>query len=187
MAIYSAGRLLSRSDAALASGLTDQELDQVQERLGIEFGPDHRELLALTLPVGAGWPDWRHGTASDLRDRLDWPVTGALFDVRQNGFWPGSWGPRPADPAAAESAARQYLLQAPPLIPVYGHRYLPAAPCEPRAPVFSVYQTDVIYYGHDLEDYLDREFGNRRRPVPPISRHIRFWSDLAEDKTDSEL
>ncbi|WP_204296787.1 hypothetical protein [Actinoplanes campanulatus] len=47
----------------------------------------------------------------------------------------------------------------PTLVPVYGHRYLPAGAGGHGHPVLSVYQTDIIYYGVDLLDYLHREFG----------------------------
>jgi hypothetical protein len=55
--------------------------------------------------------------------------------------------------------------------------------------VFSIYQTDVIYYGDDLVDYIAREFH-----VPPLypspvvgRRRIPFWSDLAEGAEPEEL
>jgi hypothetical protein len=75
------------------------------------------------------------------------------------------------------------MENAPRLIPIFGHRYLPAEPEIAGNPVFSVYQTDIIYYGVDLRRYLSCEFGgldyalaNRDEP-----RRIRFWADLVED------
>jgi hypothetical protein len=46
--------------------------------------------------------------------------------------------------------------------------------------VLSVHQTDIIVYGRDLQDYLDREFRHPESPTPVDSSHraIRFWSDL---------
>ena len=47
--------------------------------------------------------------------------------------------------------------------------------------MFSVYQSDVIYYGADLTDYFEREFaGGNNRPWPDQIKYIRFWSDLVE-------
>ena len=46
--------------------------------------------------------------------------------------------------------------------------------------MFSVYQSDVIYYGGDLADYFEREFVDPRRPLPQHIKHVRFWSDLVE-------
>jgi hypothetical protein len=46
-------------------------------------------------------------------------------------------------------------------------------------PVFSVYQTDVIYYGFDLPSYLFEEFGVPNPfPRPERPREIELWSEL---------
>jgi hypothetical protein len=43
-------------------------------------------------------------------------------------------------------------------------------------PVFSVHQTDIIYYGYDLEDYLRHEFDlPGRKAWPEHLRPVRFW------------
>jgi hypothetical protein len=49
-------------------------------------------------------------------------------------------------------------------------------------PVFSVHQTDVIYYGFTLPGYFRNEF---RVPVPPDGLsspkvRVAFWSDLVD-------
>jgi hypothetical protein len=66
----------------------------------------------------------------------------------------------------------------PKLVPLVSHRYLPSEPNEAGNPIFSIYQSDVIYYGADLADYFEREFGNTRTPVVGPARPIRFWSEL---------
>ena len=159
-------------------GLSDDELTEVEERFGITFCPDHRDLLRRVLPVGRGWPDWLADDAADVRERLAWPVEGVLLDVRDNGFWPTSWGPGRPD----EAVARAQLAGVPALVPVFAHRYLPSGAAPAGTPVLSVYQTDVIYYGTDLADYLGREFLGRAAPmgVVPDALRIPFWSDLAD-------
>jgi hypothetical protein len=64
------------------------------------------------------------------------------------------------------------------------HRYIPEEPHERGNPVLSVYQSDIIYYGADLDDYFRRELDfaldpQGARPLTP-KRRIRFWSDLIE-------
>jgi hypothetical protein len=127
-----------------------------------------------------GWLDWRRDSPAKLTKRLSWPLEGVLFDVRANGFWPTSWGHRPAKPDDAERTARTQILKWPKLVPVYSHRYLPAAPCPSGAPVFSVYQTDVIYYGVDLVDYVRQEFGLDPKPQKDLRAPypLAAWSDL---------
>jgi hypothetical protein len=53
---------------------------------------------------------------------------------------------------------RDLAAAAPRLIPVFGHRYLLAEPCQTGNPVLSIYQTDVVVYGADLRCYLLAEF-----------------------------
>ena len=71
------------------------------------------------------------------------------------------------------------------MVPIYGHRYLPAGRGTFGHPVLSIHQTDVLCYGTDLVDYVYQEFGfgagvertdQRWRPQPTVA----FWSDLIE-------
>lgn len=132
-----------------------------QSAYGVQFGTDHREFLSEALPVGDRWFNWRDLDDDRIRAAIAWPLEGVLFDVDENGFWPASWGERPSDERARRELVDAQVCMWPQLVPLYGHRYLPAAPYGTRAPVFSVYQTDVIVYGDDLLDYLRREFGLR--------------------------
>jgi hypothetical protein len=179
--------LLRENGVSLAEGLSSQELAEIERRFDFAFGEDHAALLRLAIPVGTGWPDWR-GPDENLREHLAEPVEGLIFDVELNGFWPRSWGPRPDIEAQAISEARRQLRRWPKLVPVFGHRYTPAAPSPSGAPVFSVHQTDVIYYGTDLHDYLQREFGrNDRTPVEAVAHPIESWSSLAMGLEDKDL
>ena len=179
---------LRRSGHTLAAGLTDREFDRVQEQFGFEFCPDHRAFLSHALPTGEHWTDWRGGDHDTLVARLAWPTDGVVYDVVNSDFWPASWGTRPADDATAEAIARAAMAKLPTLIPIYSHRYLPAAPAPWDSPVFSVYQTDVVYYGDNLLDYVAHEFHAPPRHQTPDSRpHISFWSELAEWAQSADL
>ena len=142
--------------------------------------PDLRSLLSIAVPAGPRFPDWR--SPESVREYLEWPIEGIAFDVEHNNFWLQAWGPRPAALAEALSVARAEIRRAPRLLPVFGHRYLPEEPDEPGNPIFSVYQTDIIYYGVNLSNYLMLEFGSipSGQAFQGSPRHIRFWSDLVE-------
>lgn len=163
----------------LDRGLSDGEVSRVQDRLGFTFGPEHREFLQSAVPVGDSWPDWRNDPDDELRDRLDWPTRGVIFDVHNNDFWPVSWGDRPLGRDDREREARGHLARVPRLVPLYAHRCLTSDPKFRPSPVFSVFQTDVVFYGDNLLDYVANEFG-----VPPlhpsVRTHVPFWSDLSE-------
>ncbi len=72
------------------------------------------------------------------------------------------------------------VRDAPALIPIYEHRGIPNEPADAGNPVFSIVQTDIIVYGNDLADYLQREFGRRSTALLQPARSIRFWSDLLD-------
>jgi hypothetical protein len=150
---------LQRAGVGLTPGLSDKEFARIEEMFAFSFSSEHRRLLAV--PVGDAWVDWRSATHERLRARVDWPVDSVIFDVHNDGFWPLSWGVRPGDSASAARIVRDRLTDVPKLVPIYAHRYLPASPAPVLSPVLSVYQTDVIYYGDDLLDYVAHEF---RRP-----------------------
>lgn len=157
-------------------GLTDSEIVSVEQSYGFRFPPDLRAFLQTALPVGERFPNWRTKDKDSLREWLDRPRQGVLFDVERNGIWLSQWGPRPASTDEALRVVNERIDAAPRLIPVYGHRMMPDEPREIGNPVFSVHQTDIIHYGFDLADYLRHEFGlGGRQPWPEQVRPIRFW------------
>ena len=160
-----------------AEGYTQSELDTAQAKYDLVFPPDLVALLRDRRPV-LGY-DWRSDD-KEIRHMLRWPLEGLLFDVENNALWWPEWGDRPATAEARAEVLAKVVAAAPKLIPLVSHRYLPAEPHENGNPVFSVYQSDVIYYGSDLADYFDREFVSQDRPLSQPIKRIRFWSDLVE-------
>ena len=54
--------------------------------------------------------------------------------------------------------------------------------------VFSIHQSDVIYYGDDVVHYLRREFSYfRQTPISPDPDPIWPSSDLASGAEDADL
>jgi hypothetical protein len=157
-------------------GLTDAEVAATEKKFGFHFPPDLRALLQAGLPGGDGFPDWRSGDEAALRSWLAIPLEGILFDIEHNRFWLPEWGARPDRLEDAKRAASALIAAAPKLVPIYQHRMIPDEPREPGNPVFSVHQTDIIYYGFDLLDYFRHEFDlGAREPWPEKVRAIRFW------------
>jgi hypothetical protein len=166
----------------LAPGLTNAEIDRAQSIYGFEFPADLRSFLMRALPIGGRFPDWRSPSSSSIIGQMDWPFEGIAFDIEQNAFWWEPWGPRPPVLEDALAIARSAVARAPKLIPICGHRYLPSEPSLPGNPVFSAYQTDIIYYGLDLRKYFACEFGMMEHgaAVQGEARRIRFWTDLVD-------
>ncbi|QDT91758.1 SMI1/KNR4 family protein [Gimesia algae] len=191
--------LLHKRGIQLDRGLSDSEFEVLETRFDFQFPPDLRSLLQSAVPVGVDpnrqggtFPDWRSCDFNTLLERLNWPFDGMAFDIENNVFWLDEWGAKPIDLAEAIKIARDHVEAAPKLIPLYAHRYIPAEPNIAGNPVFSVHQTDIIYYGQDLWDYIEQEFGEheegwyggqRYADFTPeqyhsVHRCIPFWSDL---------
>jgi hypothetical protein len=210
--VHSFADLLRTSKADLTPGLDEAEFGRIEERFDVAFSALHRAFLGEVLPLGRGWPDWRSGDPDGLREGLSAPIEGVLFDVEWNGFWALGWGERPTDGRSAVAAARERLEHVPAMVPVYGHRFSPAARSDLGGhPVLSIVQTDVIYYGRDIARYLAVEFAGIPVQLPrttpagawtwPDSRvargieveailrepreyYVPFWSELAEDRIE---
>ena len=172
----------------LEPGLSDKEILDIETRFQFRFPPDLCLLFQTFLPVSEGFYHWRKAlvdveTAKLIEEKLDWPRDGILFDVEHNNFWvhcdlPNvpAWGQKPETLEMQLEVAAKHVSTYTKLIPIYSHRYLPEMPFEEGNPVFSVYQTDIIYYGDSLVNYFHHEFMRERKLAENI-KYIPFWSD----------
>ena len=162
-------------------GLSATEMSDVEHTFSFRFPPDLADFLRQGVPVSHGFVDWRRGECTPLRDAMDWPFDGICKDIENNGFWLDDWGARPDNMGDRFRIAGNAVASAPTMIPVCGHRFIPADPHEDNNPIFSIYQADVMLYGYHLRDYLAKELkcdlGVRDRPVE--AKAIPFWSKLA--------
>ena len=172
--------LRDKRQTVFASGLSGTEIQAIEQRYGFTFPPDLRLLLQTALPISDGFPNWRGGSEAQLWEWLSWPYEGICFDIQYNNFWMEAWGPRPSSLDEAFAIAYEQVSRAPTLIPIYSHRYIPDEPSLPGNPIYSVYQTDIIYYGLNLPAYLHAEFGvPNPYPLPAPQHAIQFWDLLA--------
>src|SRR5689334_16462208 len=99
----------------LEPGLTDEEMERVEQTFSFRFPPDLRALLQTALPVSSFAPNWRSAPIEKLREWLNWPLEGMCFDIEYNVFWLEEWGPKPNELAAAFETARAAVTVAPTL------------------------------------------------------------------------
>ena len=177
-------RTLRERGLPLEPGLSDAEISMAERTYGFLFPQDLKALLQEALPAGGDFPNWRSEEDAGLRKLLSWPMEGLCLDVEHNGFWLASWGPKPPDVREAISRCQHLVAGAPPLVPIFSHRYIPADPLSEGGPVLSVHQSDIIYYGNDLADYFHNEF---RVPLPgwaaKAPRQVRFWDEIVADNS----
>jgi hypothetical protein len=174
--------LLAARGVTLDMGLAPDELHQIEEKYSIVFPDDLRSLYRAALPISAGFPNWRDALkpieTSAFIDYLSAPFAGVentIDDVR----WPDEWGEEPADKGERDERILKELKQAPKLIPVFGHRYMPSTH-ESDFPVISVSGWDIIYYGSNLREYFQIEFGNLKWGDMDFNhiKEIPFWSNI---------
>jgi hypothetical protein len=148
----------------------------------LDANPVSNEFLMLGLPVSSGFFNWRYANREQITEQLLCPYEGICFDIEHNNFWLKEWGDKPSYLVDAFERAKQALTEAPTLIPILGHRYIPDQPHSAGNPVFSVHQTDIIYYGTNLLNYIENEFfqsfEREGYKLEGEIREIAFWSDI---------
>ncbi len=111
---------------------------------------------------------------------------GIEFDIKNNSFWYEDWGEKPNSFCEQIQIAKKHFKKYPKLIPIFVHRYIPETPSKEGNPIFSVWQTDIIYYGLNLEHYFSHEFhyadSKDYKLTQYPQRKIEFWSDIAENR-----
>jgi hypothetical protein len=178
--------LLKNKNIIFDKGLTNEEYRTITLMFGISFPCDLKCFLQTALPVSTGFVNWRMAI-NDKKERdyinrcLAWPLEGILFDIKNNSFWDDEWGEKNNNIENQVRIVEQYYKRYPALIPIYLHRYIPSLPVEKGNPVFSVYQTDIIYYGNDLISYFCNEFKIilSEYKAPEIPKYIEFWGRMA--------
>lgn len=160
-------------------GYSQIELDDIQAQWNLRFPPDLIDLLRghRLLGDGPGAFDWITTDPATIQKRLEWPFDGFWFDVKNCDVWWPEWGDKPSNIDEQYRHLKEIFAKAPKLIPLLANRYLPEEPFERSNPVLSVHQTDVICYGANLQDWIEREHsGWDSRPWPPV-KEIPFWSE----------
>lgn len=163
-----------------AAGLSVREFNSIEEQLGFRLPEDFRFLFGNLQDPGRVFFPWSTFRKDDYDASMTWVWHGIAFDI-EHGLWLDRWGERPAGLAEAQEIAKADFVTWPPPLPIYGHRFLAAEPCRSGNPIFSIKQTDVIYYGSDLAHYLRNEF----LPDPQAQgevRRIEVWSGFAEGR-----
>lgn len=162
-------------------GLTFGEIIQIEKTYQLKMPSSLKHLLMTILPTSKGFYNWRNMQ----RDNIEYikSVINAPFsyidDMAHEVYWCDEWGEEPEDKEKVAEEVRNRLKNAPKLVPVYAHRYMPLVLNE-NPPVISIHGFDVIYYGENLEDYLNIEFGSKNMTNIQLSsvQYVPFWSDI---------
>ena len=172
--------ILREKGVTLDEGLSLEELQFIESFYEIKFPQSLQSFLMLKVPISHGFYNWRDMNKDNveyIKKIINFPYE-EIFNRADEVYWNDNWGVEP-DKDGYLYMVREKLRNAPKLVPVYSHRYMPITP-EINPPVLSIHGVDVIFYGMDLEDYIDIEFGNKKQTSIQFDKlpFIDFWSDI---------
>ncbi len=181
---------MKKAGIKFGEGLTDKEVELIENKFNFQFPPDLKVFLQNQLPISDSFVNWRLALHSETEynniiKRMNWTLDGTLFDVKHGKWYEIFWGEQPKTLEEKIAKVTDLYQTYPKLIPIYSHQYIPSTPNKVDNPVFSVYQTDIIYYGNDLADYFasefyfeldDKLFNIAKEP----KRIIPFWGELVQ-------
>jgi len=172
-------QLKKRGGVEFTDGLNDDRIAQIGDVFGAPVPHELALFLRAGVPMSAQWARWRHSPQSVDEEARAWIDDAFTFDIEHNKYWHPLLGERPGKLRDAIAQALAVVRAAPPLMPIYSHRFITTSPSEPRA-VLSVWQAvDSIIYGNDLAGYLANEFGVERPEWAADSvSTVPVWQDL---------
>ncbi|XP_006346881.1 uncharacterized protein [Solanum tuberosum] len=187
---------LKSSNLIVEKGLSDVEFSTIESNFSFTFPPDLRSILQEGLPIGPGFPNWRCSSQQQLEIIKNLPILSLCKQVKKRNFWVEFWGNRPIDNDQAVDTANGFLKNAPVLVPIYQHFYIPCTPCLAGNPVFYVHDGQVKLWCFDISGFFQQvEFQRNemilRRPslfnlmnapswAATEARKIDFWTEMAE-------
>jgi len=173
--------LLNMHKIKLEEGLKYDEIIQIEKIYNIKFPDSLQKFLTLALPISEGFYNWRNNKESNisfLKYTMNEPIE-YVSSMAEEVYWCDDWGKEPEDKENLIIEVRKRLKSAPKLIPIFSHRYIPMT-LDEDPPIISIHGLDIIYYGKNLEDYFEIEFGNKQQDSILFSdiNPIAFWSDI---------
>jgi hypothetical protein len=165
-------------------GMSISEIENIEKQLGFKMPEDFKYLLQNVCDPGDVLFPWSKFSKQKYDELMSWVLRGIEFDIEHHPTFcwlETRWGPRLEILSESLEIVRKDFPSWPKLLPLHGHRFLAAEPCLPDNPVFSIMQTDIIYYGSNLAHYLFQEFvkgQNHADNTRRIIRKIDVWSDF---------
>lgn len=182
LAIRRIKRILTNAGITFEKGLSNEEFQKIESVYGIVFPPDLKSIYRNFLPISNqfyNWRDFSDENIEKIKRRIYCPINGILFDIEKSDFWIKDFGEKSGSITIDLENVKKYMEKnIPILIPIFGHRYISSYPCEVNNPVYSVVQTDIIYYGDNIYEYFEVEFANKKLSKK-AKKYIPFWGEIA--------
>ncbi len=172
--------LLKELGIEFDEGLTLEETIKIETIYGIKFPDSLKNFLMIGVPISKGFYNWRNMEDENvefIKEIMNRPMI-SVDDMIEEVYWCDDWGDEPESEEMVQEVKRR-LECAPKLLPIYAHRYMPMVTDE-NPPIVSVHNLDIIYYGKDIEDYFEIEFGGKNQSMIEFDKikPIEFWTDI---------
>ena len=175
-------KILIKNRRKFRGGISERKIKKAEKLYNVFFPQDFKILLkTYRIKSNYDWGDFSSKNVEIIKNALERPLKGIIYDIINNNFWYDPWGERPNKIDEAIEIAKEKYKSVPKLIPIHTHRYIPMISSDKDIPVISVHQTDIIYYGNDINDYIRQEFTNDKSGSfndIDMYRYIEFWSDI---------
>jgi hypothetical protein len=161
-------------------GLTDEQIDSIENKYAVKFAPEHRAFLRVlhttdrkekieeikvingkevtVIEERSYFYNWLTDDAL-IEAYLVWPFRTILQDVLgESKVWLKSWGEKPDSEDEKKVVFSNWYERAPLLLPLRAHTFLVSDVNLKKRPALSVWGADVIIAGWSLQAYLISEF-----------------------------
>lgn len=162
-----------------SSGLTNHTIKTIEEIYEIRFPNSLKKFYKTVLPISTDneeyplFPRWDNLSPKNIdfiRQLMNAPYQWLRKDI-EKGFSLSIWEGKTID---------KLFENAPKLIPIFSHRYMPIIEGVDDPPIISIVGRDTVYYGHNLSEYLEVEFSSKRRSTNNFT-YIPFWTEIIEE------
>ncbi|MFC3160858.1 hypothetical protein SAMN05443633_105220 [Chryseobacterium arachidis] len=171
--------------------LTEQQIDEVEQKYGVKFNNEHKEFLKILHAVDRkeiieydGENNevifeectWFYNWLKDeqeIRERLHGLSDWFYSDVEGgNQVWLKSWGKKPGSKEEREKIFQEWFSKIPQLLPIYSHRFVVGDDNLKWNPIISSWGSDIIVMGWDFRTYLLNEIGS----------HLDIYEDVFDEE-----
>lgn len=173
--------MLKLKGVKFEKGLSEEEIIRIRQEYSIKFPEELRNFYMTAVPVSRGFYNWRNFDPKNIqyiKAAIYRPINN-IYELANEVYWCDEWGNEPSDEHKRIEVIRELLKKAPKLIPIYAHRYMPEMNIK-NTPIFSIHDTDMIYYGENLFSYFEIEFGEKKQIDIDynITTYIPVWSNF---------
>ena len=102
-------QILENKGIEIHNGLSDEEFEKIEKFYNIKFPRVLKILYKSFLPNLYNWRDFSKNNVKNIKQYLNWPIEGILFDIENNNFWMDCFGEKTGDIQQEKAKAKDYL------------------------------------------------------------------------------